>query len=349
MKMNYKTLIFLIFSTLLFSSCTSMLYTSIDVLRPAKVIFEPNADKLLIINNTIPQPHDYGHKSQLLNEKIKNVSLDADSLPLFCLSVLTEEIINKDFFKQVNLQTKSINNRYDFFKVYPVLNDTINKLCEDNASNVVLSLDKIRVNDNIDEYFLQDENSYYASLVVRLETQWSIHYPNKQKFESITFKDTLFWEAAGIQRTKALLKLPKRWDALVDGALYVGKNSVNKLIPYWDKTDRYFFLTNNKFIKQGMDSVYVKNWEAAIKIWENALNSKNKSTIAKALNNIAIAYEILDDFEKADESITNALETLNSSSVFVEKNYLYIQQYYADLKKRKKEIQLINKQLGEIK
>ena len=182
MKMNYKTLIFLIFSTLLFSSCTSMLYTSIDVLRPAKVIFEPNADKLLIINNTIPQPHDYGHKSQLLNEKIKNVSLDADSLPLFCLSVLTEEIINKDFFKQVNLQTKSINNRYDFFKVYPVLNDTINKLCEDNASNVVLSLDKIRVNDNIDEYFLQDENSYYASLVVRLETQWSIHYPNKQKY-----------------------------------------------------------------------------------------------------------------------------------------------------------------------
>ncbi len=349
MKMNYKTLIFLLFTTLFFSSCTSMLYTSIDILRPAKVVFEPNADKLLVVNNTIPQPHDYGHKSQLLNEKMKNVSLDTDSLPLFSLSVLTEEIINKDFFKQVNLQTKSENNGYDFFKVYPILNDTIKKLCANYSSNVVLSLDKIRVNDNIDEYFLQDENSYYSTLVVRFETQWSIHYPNKQKFESITFRDTLFWEAYGQQRTKTLMKLPKRWDALVDGALYVGKNTVNKLIPYWDKTERYFFVTNNKFIKEGMDSVYVKNWYAAIKIWEKALNSQSATTRAKALNNIAIAYEILDDIVKADESITKALEALNSASVFAEKDYLYVQQYYVDLKKREKEIDLINKQLGESK
>ena len=347
MKINFKTLIFFVFTSLLFSSCTSMLYTSIDVLRPAKVDFEPNADKLLIINNTIPQPHDYSHKSQLINEKIKNVSLDADSLPLFCISVLKEEIINKYFFNQVNLQTKSINSGNDFFKVYPILNDTIKKLCDYNSSNVVLSLDKIEVNDNIDEYYLQDENSYYSTLVVRFETQWSIHYPNKRKFDSFTFRDTLFWEAYGQQRTKTLMKLPKRWDALVDGALYVGKNTVNKLIPYWDKTERYFFVTNNKYIKEGMDSVYFKNWDAAIKIWKKALNSQSASTRAKALNNIAIAHEILDDIEKAVESITKALETLNSSSVFVESDYLYIQHYYIDLKKREKEIYLINKQLGE--
>jgi tetratricopeptide (TPR) repeat protein len=93
----------------------------------------------------------------------------------------------------------------------------------------------------------------------------------------------------------------------------------------------------------------VKNWDAAIKIWEKALNSQSAITRAKALNNIAIAYEILDDMVNADDRITKALEALNSASVFVEKDYLYIQQYYVDLKKREKEIDLINKQLGESK
>jgi len=27
---------------------------------------------------------------------------------------------------------------------------------------------------------------------------------------------------------------------LVDGALYVGQNSIKRFVPYWDKSDRYF-------------------------------------------------------------------------------------------------------------
>jgi len=79
---------------------------------------------------------------------------------------------------------------------------------------------------------------------------------------------------------------------LVDGALYVGQNSIKRFVPYWDKSDRYFFNTSNKYMKQGMDSLYVKNWEAAISIWEKAMDKSGRSLKAKLSNNIAVAYEI---------------------------------------------------------
>ena len=61
------------FILIFLSSCTSTLFTSIDVLRPAKVSFDKSAKNLLIVNNTTIQPSSYGHTNQLIGEKRKNV------------------------------------------------------------------------------------------------------------------------------------------------------------------------------------------------------------------------------------------------------------------------------------
>jgi hypothetical protein len=59
-----KTRLFIpLIGLLLFSSCTTMMYTSIDVLRPAKVSFDKNASNLLIVNNTVVQPNNIGHRN----------------------------------------------------------------------------------------------------------------------------------------------------------------------------------------------------------------------------------------------------------------------------------------------
>ncbi len=350
--MSMKTTSLKIFGFLLFSiflnSCTTLLYTSLDVLRPAKVTFSPEIKKVLVVNNTVTQPYDYGHKNQLFNEKTKNVKIETDSLSIFCLGSLTEELNQKEFFTSVDLLPNSINKSTDFFYVKYIDADTVKSLCNRYNVDALISLDRIKVIDKISEYYLQDEKYYIADLDVNFETQWSIHTPNYVKFTATTFRDTVFWETKSYQRSKLLKGLPDRTNALIDGALYVGQNTVNRMIPYWDKVDRYFFSNKNKYMKQGIDSVYVKNWSSAIKSWETILKKNTAKTLkAHAANNIAIAYEITGNVDQAIEYARTALTYYEISMTSDFKNLMMISNYLETLKQRKKEIMTLKKQLGE--
>ncbi len=347
MKTFNLKFIFLAFGIVLFSSCTKLLYTSLDVLRPAKVAFAIDANNLLIVNNSVIQPSNYGHLTQLLNEKPKMASIPCDSLGIFCLSALNEDLDSKDFFSSIQFSPNSQNSRAEFFNHFGLTNDKINELCKTNHSNVILSLENIKVNDDLNEYFIPENGTFLASLEVKYETVWNIYYPNDFNPVKLNFKDTLYWESESYSRQKAMAAIPKRQDALIDGALEAGHKCANRFVPYWEKVDRYFFNSSNKLMKQGMDSVYVKNWKSAIEIWEKVY-STNKSTYiqAQAANNIAIAYEITGDIDKALDYATKSFYSFGELQIY-NSSFLRLSDYLNELAQRKKEISILKKQLGE--
>jgi len=324
------------------------MFTGLDVLRPAKMIFDPNANNLLIVNNSITQPAVYGHKTQLYNENAKYVMLSTDSLSLFCLGSLKEELDGKNFFSTVQILPDSRNNGKDFSTITRLSADTVKNLANSYHADVILSLDKIKENDDLSEYYLPESSTYLSTLEVRFETYWTVLYPGKTLQTPVQFKDTVYWESESYYRKKGMNGLPKRADALIDGALYVGQKSVNRFVPYWEKVDRYFFISNNRYIKQGMDSVYVKNWNAAITLWQKAIGkSKNKRTQALALNNIAVAYEILGDIDKALNYATQSYYSFCELTFTDADSCNRLIEYTNDLSQRKNEIELLKKQLGE--
>lgn len=342
-----KHIIKIIFLSLVLflSSCTTMLYTEIDVLRPAKVIFETDDRNLLILNNTIAQPHNYGHTTQLIGEKKKNVSVNTDSLAIFCLSVLNQEFEKTEFFDRVDLHLNTVKQSNFFDQKAPTW-DSIVHLSKYYGSNVILSLNQIKVTDNILEYYNEEFGMYYAVLEANYETVWSLIDPESQKTSTFLIRDTIFWDNESSNRKRAINSLPRRYDALIDGALYVGQNSINKFVPYWDKEKRYFFSTKNKHLAQGMDSIYVKNWSAAIDIWTKNLPKSNNSLKAYFYHNLANAYELSGDIAKSIEYNNKSLEVLTQLFSVNYKHFETISEYNEALLKRKKEIELINKQLG---
>ncbi len=348
MKTHKLKIILLVFGVVFFTSCTKLLYTSLDVLRPAKVAFELNANNLLIVNNTVIQPSNYGHKTQRLNEKVKNIRLSSDSLAIFCLGALTEDLEGKDFFSSVQLIPNTVNTGTEFFKSSEFNFELVKKLCQSNGANVILSLDNIKVNDDLNEYFIPESSTFLSSLEVKFETSWSIHYLDKPEVTPIQFIDTLYWESEGYNRQNVMNDIPKRVDALIDGALDTGHKSVNRFVPYWEKVDRFFFNPNNKLMKQGMDSVYVKNWKSAINSWENAFNNtKNALIQAQAANNIAIAYEINGDIDKALDYATKSYYSFGKLTIVNYDLLIRITDYINELNKRKNEIEILKKQVGE--
>lgn len=348
MKTFKLKIISLAFGTVFLSSCTKLLYTSLDVLRPAKVAFNSDVNNVLIINNTVPQPADIGHTTLFAFEEPKKEKFNTDSLSIFCLGALKEDIESKNFFASVQLSPNSINTSTDFGSANYISDKTVQALCNSTQADAVISLDKIKVKDEVTEIFDTPTNSYISTLELNFESYWSIHYPNKEEFYALQFKDTVFWQAESNFRKKGIKELPKREDALVDGALYVGQNTVNRLVPYWEKVDRYFFNPDKKDFKQAMDSVYVKNWNSAISSWQTAMNQSKSNWIkAQAANNIAIAYEITGNVDKALEYASQAFYNLQELSFADYNSFVRIADYVTELIQRRKEMITLKSQLGE--
>lgn len=348
MKILNGSKILLMAVVLLASSCSSMLYTSVDVLKPARVTFDPKDTRLLIVNNSVPQPIDYGHRVQYFNERPYLETVNTDSLSLFAIESLAETLAEKEFFSTITIHDQRVNNSKYFFTLTYLPFDTVNALCDRYDSDVILSLDRIKVSDKIDEYYLNEEFEYYTTLEARYETRWSVYVPEKSTFQALTLNDTVFWDVRSPQRKQGVKALPDRYNALIDGALYAGRNAVDKFIPYWTKADRYFFTGGNKKLTQGMDSVTVRNWEGAIAVWNSILESKaTSSTKAKVSHNIAVVYEILGDIDKAVEQTDKTLEFLEKSAIANSNTTFTIVAYFDELQKRKQEAELLDKQLGE--
>ncbi|MEA4936426.1 MAG: DUF6340 family protein [Paludibacter sp.] len=340
--------ILLVLLGLFLASCSEMLYTNIEVLRPAKITFPADIDRVLIINNSKPQAHDYGHVTELFNEKKRKLNIDTDSLAIYSIASFAESVQEKEFFSSVDVTYNSIKNAGDFLSTTPPPQSEIAELAEKSQANAVISLDRILVNDNVSELFNQEENTFLAYMEARYEKHWTIHFPEKHQVLNLVTKDTVYWESESYYRQRAMNGLPVRRDALIDGALITGSRDVNKFIPYWEKVDRYFFNFKNKTFKPGMDAVYKKDWDGAISCWEKLLpNAKSETYKAKIAHDLAVAYEIKEDIEKAYEYSNKALEFFMNSIIIDYQHFMFVVEHNNMLKLRLADQKILKKQLGE--
>lgn len=344
----YLRLIYLLISAVVMTSCAGLLYTSIDIIKPAKVTFPQDVNNILILNNSTPQPHNYGHLTEFFNEKIRKVSIDTDSLPLFNIATLTEKIAEKGFFNSVVVDPVSTNQNEFFFTPTTPDDTQINKLARKYQVEGIVSLNRLLVTDQLAELYNQENNSFIAFIEAKYETQWTVHFPGKKQTIPVIIKDTVYWESESYSRQKAQSNLPNRRDALIDGALIAGERAVNSFIPYWVKEDRYFFDSKNKKFRAGIDSVYVKNWDGAAMTWTKLYESTSNIYLkVKAAHNLAVVHEIKGDVKKAREYSQKASENLLSLFMFDYKNFVIILNYNDILRKRVAESEKLTKQLGE--
>lgn len=330
------------------SSCSGMMFTSIDVLRPAKVVFPTEVTNIVVVNNTLKQPHDFGHTTHLFNAKSKKDTINTDSLALFCIASLAESMLEKEFFNSVQVELNSINKNLLFFSPeIPVFKDVSN-LATTYLAEGVVSLNRILVQDDLAEMYNQSNSTFVAYLEARYETRWSIHFPLvNQKYE-FTLNDTVYWESESFSRQRAINGLPNRKDALIDGALIAGSRAVNSFIPYWEEVDRYLFTMRRKDFRQAYDSIYRKQWDGAISIFNNSLlSAKSNLTKARIAHNLSVLHEINGDVNTAYDFSNKAMTYIMETAVINYKHLLFINEQNEALQRRKEEVLKVKRQLGE--
>lgn len=345
MKSAFNYIILIV--TLVLTSCsTPRMFTTLDLLRPADVTFKPEAKHVLIVNNAVTQADNMGHYrlNNVTGDTISE-SLKFDSAAVFCNASLYEGLEESQFFNSVQILYVKQNFTNNFHKIAPLDKEKVRTLCDIYNVDAIISLDHVLTRDYTGEYYYTDTYNTYAALHIDVYSTWSIHYPDDSKPAYFQYADEFSWEDRTISR------LPDRYDALVDASLLTGSNVVDRLIPRWEKQERYFYTPKKPLMIQAMDSVAHRNWEAAILLWQKAANeTKNSSLKFYAVNNIAIAYEVLGDYDKAIDYALQAVHLYEHVFVFNISQHQGIYsalEYLEFLKKRKEEIELLNKQLSD--
>jgi len=349
MRAHHTKLILLLIGTFILTSCTTnLLFTSLDVMRPGNANYTPLANRLLIINNSVVQPANEGHLIERFDEKPINVVIPTDSLSLYCLSALAEDLTKNNIFTSVDIMPKSINKSKNFNTNVDLTDTLTKKLCTTNNANVILSLDRLQVADNLYELFLSNDNVYSALLALQIQSFWSIHYLDRPEITKIKFTDAMNWQNKSKNAREAIDGLPKRTDALIDGALNVGHRFTERILPHWEQVERYFFDIKTAEMRKGMDSVSAKNWDAAIKSFSKVANSKKWAGLrARAANNLAVVYEITGDLDSALKYARISLELFDKLP-YTQNSYIrHTGTYVKELINRQEEIRILNSLKGE--
>lgn len=340
--------IFFILFALLWTSCSQTLYTTIDILRPARVYFPAEVENIVLVNNADTQPHNIGHTLENFYKPMEKVAINTDSLSIFALSSFQRTVVSKEFFNKVNLVTDYKLENQKFVSPKPIFKASIDSIMNLTNSQAAVSLNRIVVLDVQAELIDETDNSFISYLEAKYELHWSVYDKYSSNSTSLITRDTLYWESQSYSQKKAQSGLPDRYNALVDGAILAGEKAVDHFIPHWEKADRYFFTSNNKKFKEGIDSIYHMDWAGAIKVWENLYpTEKNSYTKAKIANNLAIAYEISGDIDSAAKYAELSLGAFNNLPIVDYRAFLFVLDYYEEINTRKKEIKKINLQLGK--
>ena len=148
---------------------------------------------------------------------------------------------------------------------------------------------------------------FKATGVAVINTGIRIYDPKTRQIAD-EFRDTqrLSFDASGTSVDAAVNSLLDKVEAINKASYETGFEYGKRISPWYYKVTRYFYNKpkKSKYIQEGVRKSEVADWDGAIESWQKVFTSKNKKDLkahGKAALNIAVAYEVLGDLEKAKE------------------------------------------------
>lgn len=313
------------------------------MLQPAELKLKAPISSLLLANNTVMQPADFGHSLQMNGNSLGKQSVDLSTAAKNCLFGVAATLEQQEMFDEVSLLPTTLNSSSNFYSRNRISSAQADSLCQVYGTDAVLVLNQLVIYD-LQDSWLTEESNYYAFIEAYCSGHWTLFYKGISTPQVFAMADTLAWEQFGPTQERAILGLPNHKEALLDFAIYAGEEWAKKLAPQWITADRYFYRNKNEQIMAGIDYMTHQQWDYAIRQWQLAYNvarSKNSKkreleTMAYAAANIAVSYEIMDDFSSAINWTEKAIAAFKKmKSPDAPQQVVNLQYYLAQLKERK--------------
>lgn len=284
---------------------------TIDEYRDAERKELRGVRSVLVVNNALVQPNDFGHSTVLDGDHKSGISIPLNKALLYSLFSLTQTLDESGDFDAVELLDVSQNTSTNYYARQSLSASQVQNLIQTYEVDALLVLNQLVLYDVL-EAFQTDEGGQYAYMQAFAQSHWSMYFADAtHRSQTLSYADTLLWESkVEYTRTQALNQLPNREDALLYLASTLGEGLGKSFVHSWVAVSRYLYDIDDTHIKAGLQSFRYQRWEEAIYHWQLVANEeakgerlkgkgKDNKAAAMAAANIAIAYELLGDYSLA--------------------------------------------------
>ncbi len=318
---NYKTrtnsfeiLVVLILIGIFSFSC-SVTSIPIEILVPAEINITKQIKHVGIINRTIPVK-----KRKIVNFLegfITGESIFADRMGAEnCINGLAEKLNASPRFAAVIIQGEMVRGSGTRSFPPPMNWSKVEDVCRRYNVDALIALETFDSNIHFDvkkKYKtkkIKTQNSgekkkvkvpkYYAHLGIDVNSGWRIYDPSsKLIIDMNTFRDRKNWRSSDDSRKDAVRGLPGKRDAINVSGYNAGIQYGIRISPTWVNMSRDFYVKGDPGLKNAKRYVRDGDWESAISIWEKLTENDDMKIAGRASYNLAFAYEIKGDFNKA--------------------------------------------------
>ncbi len=348
--MRLKNTIFLSFyifcGLLVLNSCQTTKILSIDYLAPANVSFPKELKKVGVINNVVTDYTTQETPSQWKDLKallLGNATIATESL--------AQHLADANYFDEVVIYDSALQLQKESYENHPLTSDEIKELTDFLQVDFIIALENVLFNAKAVDYITED-GFILEQLEVETNANIKGFLPERDKplFQD-QIKDTIYWDLRDIVLTQKSEKT-----IVNEASFFTGEVLASRIVPQWNTAQRLLYIDGNKSLRKSHKFIKNNQWEQAYNIWMEIYDSpsKNVKNQMRAALNIAVFYEMRDNFEEAINWATIAKELaykvdeidfINPIFISSTTNYAPIKTYLEVLEKRKENAILLNQQM----
>jgi Family of unknown function (DUF6340) len=291
-------------------SCSSTNLMTLSVKKPSPVTLPSSARSVAVVNRT-----SVSDNSRTLDAIHKALSLETNDLQdagaRASLLGLSDELQKNERFTEVKQMTNL--KLYSFGAgVFPsaLVWDSVQKICSETNTNLLFSLELFDTESKLD-YAANPTNmnlgvasipvlEHHVSMSTNLKTGWRIYDPSTRTIlDEYVLGTNIISEGSGINPAVAASGLIGRKEAIKDAANKAGAAYASRILPYWIRVSREYFVSGDDNFKTAMRRARAGNWDGAAQIWQQETGSNNRTLAGRACYNMAIIQEINGDLDGA--------------------------------------------------
>lgn len=265
----------------LFSSCTTLQTISFERLQAADISF-PEQVRTVGVINYVPQDN-----------------MGADSLlglwngdGTVAVEALAQEIAATNYFEQVLVCDSAFRGDTNIGEeaIPSYQTDSLIRLL---GVDMLFAIERVQVE-------LKNGSIFFPEMMANLLVVDGIVTPVVRAYIagrdiplfSFSKSDTIYWELSPELTYEQMIK---------EASEYAAQLPVKYLLPHWKEVSRYYFDGGNAEMRDAGVYVREQDWEAASVLWQKLHDTRKGKTKMRAAYNLALYYELLEDFERAKE------------------------------------------------
>jgi hypothetical protein len=314
-------ILLLLAGSILYSCKTQDLYLS--VLEPAPVTLPGYIKKPGVINRT-----QVSEATKNIDKVDKVLSLEGADLDkegaATCISGLTNELVKNNRFTEIVPVTSSVltTTGSGIFPA-PLSWEEVDRLCRQNNTDALFALEMYDTDTKID-YSTSKKDiktplgvvpaiEHHANMQTIVKTGWRIYDPqNRIIVDEIPMSDQITFSGSGINPVVAAKALMGRKDAVKQVSEQVGQAYAMRIIPYWIRVSRDYYVKGTDNFKIAKRKARTGNWDEAGKLWEKETNNSKGKIAGRACYNMAIINEINGNLDEAVKWAQKSYEDYNN-------------------------------------